>query len=196
MNKIIRYPFTLSEITRLRIGDRVSISGLIFTGRDRAHRHMLERTGFPADLRDGAIYHCGPVVLKKEGRWAVTAAGPTTSMRLESMMPELIRTYRIRVIMGKGGMGEGTRQACLKYGCVYVQMPGGAAALLGSRVESVEGVHFLSEFGAAEAVWALVVKDMTGVVSMDSRGMSLHKRMLNCSKKSLKAILQEDFHNK
>lgn len=192
MKRSVRYPFTLSEIRELKAGDEIRVSGLIHTGRDQLHRYLVEGNETPVDLKDGAIYHCGPVVIRKDDKWVVRSAGPTTSSRLDSFIPEIIRKFRVRVLLGKGGLGEQTRLACRKYGCVYIQVAGGAAALLADKVESVEGVHMMNEFGPAEAVWDLVVRDLPGIVTMDSRGVSLHKRIRRSSRMSLKSLLSED----
>lgn len=190
MSKEIEYPFTAAGIRDLKFGQTVSLSGRIFTGRDRLHKHLSEGGKLPVDLKDSAIYHCAPIVQHKEGVWVVRAAGPTTSMRFEPYMAGIIEQHHVRVVIGKGGMGEATRKACIKCGCVYLQAVGGAAALLAESIEQVVGVHFLKEFGAAEALWELVVKNLEAVVTIDARGRSLHKRIKAASKKALKKILR------
>jgi fumarate hydratase class I len=172
--KALTYPFTKAAIGDLRVGDTVRLSGLVFTGRDRFHRSLAEGGACPVDLRDGALFHCGPIVLRQGSEWVVKAAGPTTSIRQEPYMAAIIRRYGVRVIIGKGGMGDATRRACEEIGCIYVQLVGGAAALAAGHVAKVGAVHFLREFGAAEAVWELVLRDLEGVVTMDAHGGSLH----------------------
>ena len=189
MIKEIEYPFTGSKVRDLKVGQMVSLSGRIFTGRDRLHKHLYDGGESPVDFRDGAIYHCGPVVMRSEGSWKIIAAGPTTSIREESYMAKIIRKHHVRVIIGKGGMGEATRKACAQYGCVYLQAVGGAAALLAGAVERVSNVYFLKEFGMAEALWELDVKGLNAVVTMDAKGKSLHKRVKAVSKKALSDLL-------
>ncbi len=191
MIKRIEYPFTEEKVRGLRVGDKVSLSGRVCTGRDRLHQYLAEGGKCPVSLRDGAMYHCGPVMLREGGEWAVRAAGPTTSIREEPYMAQLIERLGLRVIIGKGGMGEATRTACRDHGCVYLQAVGGAAALLASCIERVDGVHFLAEFGSTEAMWELQLQDVVTVVTMDARGHSLHRTVERRTRKTLNALLGE-----
>jgi fumarate hydratase subunit beta len=189
--KTLAYPFSEADVRGLKVGDTMSVSGRVFTGRDRLHKYLFEGGACPVDLKDGALYHCGPVVVQREGEWIVKAAGPTTSMREEPFMPRIIADHGVRVIIGKGGMSEGTRRACREHGCVYLHAVGGAAALLAQSVKRVCNVFFRREFGAAEAVWELEVDGLAGLVTMDAHGRSLHKRIGNASRRALKELLAE-----
>ena len=189
MKRTLDYPFTLAKVKELKVGDRVCLSGRVLTGRDRFHKFAFEDGKCPVDLKDGALYHCGPVVIGREGKWVVQAAGPTTSSRQDLYMPRIIERCHLRVIIGKGGMGPDTLRACAKYGCVYLQAVGGAAGVLAQKIAKVNGVYFLEEFGAADAVWDLEVKDFTAVVTMDTRGTSYHRRILNTSKRALRNLM-------
>jgi len=189
--KTLIYPFREADVRGLKVGDMVAVSGKVFTGRDRLHKYLFEGGACPVDLGDGALYHCGPVVVVQDGRWVVKAAGPTTSMREEPFMSRIIAEHGVRVIIGKGGMSEGTRRACAEHGCVYVHAVGGAAALLAQSITRVCNVFFRREFGAAEAVWELDVDGLAGVVTMDARGRSLHKRVGNASRRVLRELLAE-----
>jgi len=186
----IEAPFTAAKVKDLAAGDRVLVSGLVRTARDAVHRHLSGGGKCPVDLKDGAIYHCGPIMQKREASWIARAAGPTTSSRQDPYTPELIRRHRVRVIMGKGGMGEETRRCCAEQGCVYLQVAGGAAAYIAHCVTEVSGVHFLREFGPSEAMWELVVKDLPAVVAIDTRGRCLHRRVRGASRRALRALLR------
>jgi len=190
MTKDLEYPFTLEKLRDLEVGDGVRLFGTVFTGRDRLHAHLYSGGRSPVDLADGAVYHCGPVVVREDRTWKIRAAGPTTSMRQDPFMPRIIEQHRVRVIVGKGGMGEATRRACAKFGCIYVQAVGGAAAVLAQRIRSVEAVYFLREFGTADALWELVVEGLDGVVAIDTRGRSLHSRVRNRSRRALKSLTE------
>lgn len=190
MIKELKYPFTEEAVRALKVGDRVCLSGKVFTGRDCFHKFLHEGGVCPLRLEDGAIYHCGPVVVGAEKAWKVRAAGPTTSIREELYTPGVIERYKVRVIIGKGGMGEATRLACKKYGCVYLQAVGGAAALLTDSVKEVLSVHFLKEFGAAEAVWELEMSGFEAVVALDASGRSIHRNVRLASRRILKKFLQ------
>lgn len=188
MIKHLQYPFTREQVRGLAVGDQVLVSGRIFTGRDRLHRYLAEGGKAPVNFKAGAIYHCGPVVVRERGKWVVRAAGPTTSIREEPYLPEIIRRHGLTAIIGKGGLGAGTRAACRKYGCVYLHAVGGAAQVLADRIERVAGVHFMEEFGSAEALWELDVRDFPALVTMDARGRSLHEQVAARSARNLRQI--------
>lgn len=187
----IQAPFTEKVVRGLALGESVLLSGPVFTARDRLHKHIFEGGALPVALKDGALFHCGPVMLQKEGVWQVRAAGPTTSMREEPYVPTVIRTTGIRVIIGKGGMGAATEEACAKFGCVYLQATGGAAQVLARTVERVQGVHFEKEFGMAEAMWELVVKDLPAIVAVDARGDSLFRKVAASSCRARYHLLRD-----
>jgi fumarate hydratase class I len=166
-------PLDEKTIRGLRVGDVVLLSGRAYTGRDAVHHHLLSHTP-PVDLRDGVIYHCGPVVAKDGDGWRVTAAGPTTSIREEPYQGDIIRKYGVRVVMGKGGMGAKTLDALKDTGAVYLNAIGGAAQFYARCIERIDGVS-LTEFGTPEAMWHLQLKDFPAIVTMDAHGGSLHK---------------------
>ncbi|MDD4102328.1 MAG: FumA C-terminus/TtdB family hydratase beta subunit [Kiritimatiellae bacterium] len=188
MREIV-YPFSEAAVRDLCVGEAVRVSGLIFTGRDRLHKYLAEGGAVPVALRDGGIYHCGPVVVPEGAGWRVVAAGPTTSVREEPYMAKVIAEHGLRVIIGKGGMGAATRTACQKYGCVYLQAAGGAAALLAQRVRRVAGVCLLEEFGATEALWQLEVEGLETVVGLDTCGASLFEEVQAASGAVLQRLL-------
>jgi fumarate hydratase class I len=190
-HRTIEHPFTPAKVRDLRVGDIVRLTGRVFTGRDLVHRHLFEGGKCPVDLRDGALYHCGPVVVRKEAGWRVLAAGPTTSMRQEPYMPRIIEQHKVRVIIGKGGMGKATVAACAKHGCVYLQAVGGAACALAGRIEKVGGVHFAKEFGWAEALWEFWVRDFPAVVAVAANGRNLFRRVETASRRALRKALGE-----
>lgn len=181
-------PFTEEKIRSLKVGDAVEISGIVFTGRDVVHKYLHEGGKLPPEvnLRDGIIYHCGPVVIKDDdGNWKVTAAGPTTSIREEPYQWQIIRDFGIRGVIGKGGMGDKTLEACQQYGCVYFHAVGGAAQVLAECIRKVRSVSFLKEFGSPEAIWELEVERFPAVVTMDAHGGSRHKEILAHSQAEL-----------
>lgn len=187
MNRL-RTPISEHEIRALKVGDEVWISGVVFTGRDAVHKYLYEGGPLPAgvNLRDGVIYHCGPVVLKdQKGNWRVVAAGPTTSTRHEPYQAKIIREHGLRAVIGKGGMGNATLAACKEHGCVYLHAVGGAAQVLAECVKRVRNVFFLDRFGSPEAMWELEVEDFPAVVTIDAHGRSLHDEILAKSKAAL-----------
>src|SRR6266850_7411040 len=184
----LSFPFTEEKIHALKVGDEVLISGVVFTGRDAVHQYLHEGGELPpgVSLRNGIIYHCGPVVLKDEqGNWKVTAAGPTTSTREEPYQAQIIRDFGIRGVIGKGGMGDRTLAACQEFGCVYLHAVGGAAQVLAECVKQVRNVYMMKEFGAPEAIWELEIVDFPAVVTIDSHGKSLHQEIFAASQAAL-----------
>ena len=181
-------PITEAQIRSLKVGDPVEISGVIFTGRDAVHKYLHEGGILPPEvnLREGLLYHCGPVVLKDErGEWKVTAAGPTTSIREEPYQAEIIKQFGLRGVIGKGGMGDRTLAACRESGCVYFHAVGGAAQVLAECIKAVRGVYMMERFGAPEAIWELEVERFPAVVTMDAHGASLHKEVFALSQAEL-----------
>ncbi len=175
MKKKLQLPLNENNVRDLQVGENVLISGTLYTGRDAAHKFLVSTPEeFPVSLRNTAIYHCGPIVIKQNGEWVVTAAGPTTSARTEPYIAEIIERFGVRAFIGKGGLGQQTLDACQKYGCVYLSAVGGCAQVLAKAIIKVKNVYFYEEFGPPEAVWELEVKDFPAIVTMDSHGNSLH----------------------
>lgn len=186
------YPFEERIVRQLRVGEAVSISGIIHTGRDRFHKFFAEGGTIPVDFKNGALYHCGPVVVEQKGKWKVMAAGPTTSVRENPYEPEFIAKSGVRVIIGKGGMDGETLRAMKKCGCVYIQAVGGAAAISAAAVKRVRGVDFLKEFGAAEACWHFEVEDFRGIVAMDATGASLFNQVARRSQSRFATLINQN----
>jgi fumarate hydratase class I len=207
--KRINTPLTEDIVMSLEVGDMVSINGLIVTGRDKVHKFLAhekpDKKEIPFELEGGIIYHCGPIIKdsyklqvtsykseEKNSSLKVIAAGPTTSMRVEMYEAEIIKTYGIRGIIGKGGMGEKTLNVMREQGCVYFHTISGAAAYLADRIKNVKGGWKIEEFGAPEAMWLLEVEDFPAIVTMDAHGNSLHRYIEKVSLENLRQILQNE----
>ena len=174
----LQLPISEADIRELKMGDEVAISGLMVTARDAAHKYIHETwpDWLKPIMEDSMIYHCGPVVKKNEnGSWSFVAAGPTTSIREEPYEAAVMEHYKVRAVIGKGGMGEKTLNGLAKSGGVYLHAIGGLAASLAKSVVKVHDVYMLDELGVPEAFWHIEVKDFPAVVTMDSHGGSLHK---------------------
>ena len=163
------------ETRKLRIGDVLFLTGTIVTARDAGHRRALELLNrgekLPLDLRGLAVYHMGPIVKKVGDDWKVYSAGPTTSTRLESYEAEFLEKTGARVIVGKGGMGAKTAEACKKLGTAYAIYTGGAGALAAKSIKRVKGVEWL-DLGTPEAMWILEVEDfgpLTVIIDPEGR---------------------------
>ena len=173
----LKLPASEEDVRKLRAGDIVYVSGLLFTARDEAHLRALEWNHegkeLPVKFTDGALYHCGPI-MKKEGElWKIVAAGPTTSSRMNSLEPQFLERIGARLIIGKGGMNKGVGEALKKFGAAYLAFTGGAAVLAARCVREVRGVHWL-DLGMPEAVWVLDMEEFGPlIVGMDASGGSL-----------------------
>lgn len=185
-------PISEAAVRSLKVGDEVLISGVVFTGRDAVHKYLHEGGALPpgVSLQGGIIYHCGPVMMKQpDGSYVCTAAGPTTSIREEPYQGQIIHDFGVRAVIGKGGMGDRTVEACKDDGCVYLHAIGGAAQVLAECVKKVRNVYFAEEFGSPEAIWELEVADFPAVVTIDAHGHSLHREIMAASKAELEKRL-------
>ncbi len=181
----------IEDARKFKVGDVLYVTGEVVLARDEAHKKLLEE-GAPLDLKGSVIYHCGPVVTKKNGEWKVVAAGPTTSIRMEIFEDKFIEKFRPAIIVGKGGMGEKTLKALKEFGAVYAAYTGGCGALAAERIKGVKEVHFLEELGIPEAVWVFQVEDFGPlVVTMDSHGNSIYDEVDKKARENLEKIIAE-----
>ena len=174
----LKTPISEEEIRKLRVNDVLYITGIMVTARDQAHRRALEylreEKPLPVKLEGLAVYHCGPVVSREGDRWVAVAAGPTTSTRMDLFEDEFIKNFKVRVVIGKGGMGRRTTEAMAKYGAVYGAFTGGAAILAAKAIKGVRGVEWL-DLGTPEALWIFEVENFGPLtVAIDSHGNNLY----------------------
>jgi len=171
-------PVSEEDVRKLRVNDILYVSGTIATARDEAHKKALElhREGkkLPLNLEGLAVFHCGPIVKKEGDKWVVVAAGPTTSTRMDQFEDEFIGAFKVRVVIGKGGMGKRTTEAMKKYGAVYGAFTGGAGVLAAKAVKNVKSVEWLQELGMPEALWVFEVEEFGPLtVAIDSHGNNI-----------------------
>jgi fumarate hydratase class I len=203
--RTLTLPLTDKAVRELKVGDPVALSGVMVTGRDAVHKWMVEtfikQTRPPQGddlsvyeaikplLAGSAIYHCGPVVAGLETKaYRFVAAGPTTSTREEPYQGDVMRHFKIKGVIGKGGMGAKTLAACQEVPGVYLHAIGGAASLIAQTVTKVLDVYKL-DFGVPEAMWVIEVKDFPAVVTMDAHGRSLHAEVEAQSRARLEKLL-------
>ncbi|WP_027717265.1 Fe-S-containing hydro-lyase [Desulfovirgula thermocuniculi] len=167
-------PLTDEVVESLRIGQRVLLNGVIYTGRDAAHKKMVELLDkgedLPIPLQGQVIYYVGPSPAKP-GR-VIGSAGPTTSGRMDAYAPRLI-ALGLKGMVGKGKRSPEVVEAMKKYKAVYFAAVGGAAALLARRVKSCRVVAY-PELGP-EAIHELVVEDLPVIVVNDVMGRDLYE---------------------
>ena len=207
--KKITTPVSDEVIRDLKVGDSVAISGMMVTGRDAAHKWMIDtfikKTRPPQGddlqvyeelkklLNGSIIYHCGPVVTGLDTKdYKFIAAGPTTSIREEPYQADVMKHFNVKGVIGKGGMGAKTLKGCQETPGAYFHAIGGAASFLAQTVTKVHGV-FKMEFGVPEAMWLIEVKDFPVVVTMDSHGGSQHAVIDDASKKVLDDLLERPY---
>jgi fumarate hydratase subunit beta len=163
------------EICDLYAGDRVLLSGTVYTARDEAHLRMMEE-GIPFDPRGAVIYHCGPVIQKDR----IVAAGPTTSARMNALTGFLLDAG-VKGLIGKGGMGKNVVEQ-LKGRGVYFGFTGGCAALASSCMR-LKGVYY-PDLGMAEAIWEIELTDLPLVVGIDTHGNDLFGKVEESARES------------
>jgi len=170
-------PISEEEIRKLKVNDVLYVTGTIVTARDQAHGRALDyfKQGkpLPINLEGLAVFHCGPVVSKEGEKWIAVAAGPTTSTRMDIFEDEFIKNFKVRVVIGKGGMGKKTTDAMAKYGAVYGAFTGGAAILAARAIKNVKSVEWL-DLGTPEAMWIFEVEEFGPLaVAIDSHGNNI-----------------------
>ena len=201
----LNIPITEEQILSLHAGDAVAISGIGTTGRDAAHKYLVEtliegKRPLSADdqriydelkkiYRGGAIYHSGPILRNANGRWSIVSSGPTTSIRDEIYEDKVIAHFGLRVVIGKGGMGPRTLAACKAHKAVYVHGIGGAGVTNARAMVEVLDVFKKEEFGLPEAFWKIRFDHFPGIVTMDAHGRSLHEELDKSFDERLAALL-------
>jgi len=191
----LKTPIKEEDVRKLRVGDVIYITGLIYTARDQAHRRILEYVEkgqkLPVDLNGSVIFHVGPLMRKEDDNWIVVSAGPTTSTRMNLTTPKLLENFKVRIIIGKGGMSREVAEALKRFGAVYCHFTGGAGVLAAKNIRKVEGVEWL-DLGMPEALWKLQVEDFGPLtVTIDSNGNSLYEEVGKKVKENLEKILQQ-----
>ena len=167
-------PFSEADVRELNAGDIVKLSGVIYTGRDAAHKRLCNLLdngkALPLDLDGQLIYFVGPCPAPP-GR-VIGSAGPTTSGRMDAYSPRLIKECKLRGMIGKGDRNDAVKSAMQEYGAVYFAATGGAGALISRSIIKADVVVF-DDLGP-EAIFRLEVKDLPLVVAIDANGKSLY----------------------
>ena len=209
MMQSINLPISDETIRGLHVGDPVLLNGIMVTGRDAAHKWMIEtfiKKTKPAKdddikayetlkrlLNGSVIYHCGPVVAGLDTKqYKFVAAGPTTSIREEPYQADVMQHFNVKGVIGKGGMGSKTLEGCKNTPGVYFHAIGGAASFIAQSVTKVIDVIKL-DFGVPEAMWVIEVKNFPVVVTMDSHGKSQHDVIEKASKSKLDELLAKPY---
>jgi fumarate hydratase subunit beta/L(+)-tartrate dehydratase beta subunit len=175
----LNLPINDEQTEKLEIGDVIYLNGMVYTARDMAHleisRLLKQNAALPVELSGQAIFHAGPVALKKDEEWDLIVIGPTTSIRMEPYA-DMVGRLNVKLIIGKGGMSADSLQAFQKYKQVYLQAAPGCAVQLAQHGRIVKGDWI--ENGIPEAMWSLKVEKFGPfIVTMDSRGNSRYEEV-------------------
>ncbi len=174
MDQYIKVPLSKEDISKLKIGDYVYITGTIYTARDAAHKRMYEALQkgetLPIEMENNVIYYMGPSPAR-DGR-PIGSAGPTTSSRMDKYAPSLL-DLGLAGMIGKGKRNAQVKDAVVRNGAVYLAAVGGAGALLSKSITSSEVVAY-DDLGT-EAIRKLEVKDFPAIVVMDKDGNDLYE---------------------
>ena len=176
--KILTTPISAEDLLNIKIGDVIYLTGHIVTCRDVPHRRVVEEGREPPlDIKGGAILHAGPIIRKTgEKSFEMVSVGPTTSMRMEKFEREFIAKTGVRLIVGKGGMGEGTMSGCKEFGAIHCVFPAGCAVVAATQVEEIESADW-TELGMPETLWKCRVKEFGPlIVSIDAHGNNLFEQ--------------------
>ena len=175
MKVYLKSPVNPEEIKKLRIGDEVYITGVIYTGRDAAHKRLCElldkKESLPLDVNNSVIYYVGPTPAKP-GR-AIGSAGPTSSYRMDPYSEQLLKEG-LKVMIGKGPRSKAYKDSLPKYGAVYLSAIGGAAAQISESVKKCEVIAY--EDLGAEALHRLEVENFYAIVTYDAEGNDLFEQ--------------------
>ena len=193
--KIITTPIKNEDLDSLTIGDIIYLTGYMVTSRDDVHQRLIKQHKLlPVDLSGKAIFHAGPIMQEIEGqsgKYEVISIGPTTSMRMEKYEKDFIAQTGLKLIIGKGGMGPDTAEACREYMAIHTVFPGGCAVLAANYVEEVESVEWL-DLGMPEAMWVMRVKEFGPlIVSIDTKGNNLFDNNIKAFNLRKNAIVED-----
>lgn len=191
----LKTPINEEQIRKLKVNDIAFVTGTIVTARDQAHNRALqfqkEGKKLPINLEGLAVFHCGPIVKKEGDKWIAVAAGPTTSTRMDIFEDEFIKNFKVRVVIGKGGMGKRTTDAMQKYGAIYGAFTGGAGVLAAKAIKNVKTVEWY-DLGMPEALWIFEVEEFGPLtVAIDSHGNNIYEEVKKKTEENRKAIYEK-----
>lgn len=185
-------PLSEEVVRKLRVGDAVYLTGIIWGIRDATYIRMFDKKQRPpADLTGGVLLHVAPNVRKLgDGKYEPMTVGTTTSMRMDRFTEPSLREYGVRAIVGKGGLSETSSQALKEHGGVYLAIVGGAASVETEQVEAIENVYW--EDLMPECLWQFRVRNFGPLtVAMDATGASIYRDVAATAQERLAAIYEK-----
>ena len=192
--KDIRLPMSVEDAKSLKLGEMITVSGLLFTGRSRFHIRAIENDVYPPIdyAKINCFLHVGPVMRKTDSGWEVVSCEPTSSIRFERYGADVVRKFGLRTLIGKTTMGPATAQALRETGGVYLSKIGLSGNALRSQVKQVRDVYFIDELGKTEATWIYEV-DHFGpfFVAIDAEGRNYFEELSQDSARRMPEIERE-----
>lgn len=179
-------PLQIKDIKNLKVGDKVLLSGTVFSARDKAYDWLLKNNF--SKIKNSVIFHAGPIVKKQGNNIIPISAGPTTSARFNKRSIKLIKKYGVRGFIGKGGMDDDAVKKAFKNKTVYLAAVGGAGVLYADKIK-IKNIY-QKKLGMADAIWELEIKDFPLIVAMDAHGESIYNKIYKKSKAKLKGFLK------
>lgn len=176
----IKLPMSPADAASLQLGEMVTVSGLLFTGRSRFHIRAIEDDVYPPiDYEKiNCFFHVGPVMRQEGDEWQVVSCEPTSSIRFERYGADVVRKFKLRTLIGKTTMGPATAKALAEVGGVYLSKIGLSGNALRGQVKKVHNVYFLDELGKTECTWIYEVENFGPFfVAMDSTGRNYFEEL-------------------
>ena len=176
----IKLPMSSADAASLQLGEMVTVSGLLFTGRSRFHIRAIEDDIYPPIDHEkiNCFFHVGPVMRQEGDEWQVVSCEPTSSIRFERYGADVVRKFKLRTLIGKTTMGPATAKALAEVGGVYLSKIGLSGNALRGQVKNVHNVYFLDELGKTECTWIYEVEKFGPFfVAMDSTGRNYFEEL-------------------
>jgi len=192
--KDLQLPLSEDEARSLKVGDMVTVSGKVFTGRSRFHIRAIEDDILPPiDFSEiNTFFHVGPVMRQVDDGWELVSIEPTSSIRFERYGADVVRKLKLRTLIGKTTMGPATTKALREVGGVYLTKIGICGNQLGAQVKDIATVYFLDELGKTEATWVFEVEKFGPFfVGIDSHGNNYFEELSEDIEKNMPAINAE-----
>lgn len=192
--KDVKLPMSVEDAKSLQLGEMVTVSGMLFTGRSRFHIRAIEDGVFPPIDYEAVncFFHVGPVMRQTEEGWEVVSCEPTSSIRFERYGADVVRKFNLRTLIGKTTMGPRTAEALREVGGVYLTKIGLSGNALRGQVKKVHDVYFLNELGKTECTWIYEVEKFGPFfVAMDSEGRNYFEELARDAESKMPEIEQE-----
>lgn len=192
--KDLKLPLSAEDAAALQLGEMVTVSGLIFTGRSRFHiRAAVDDVYPPLDYGQiNCFFHVGPVMKQTADGWEVVSIEPTSSIRFERYGADVVRKFKLRTLIGKTTMGPRTAEALKEVGGVYLSKIGLSGNSLRKQVKKVHEVYFLDELGKTEATWVFEVENFGPFfVAIDANGQNYFEQLARDVEQTMPECLRE-----